>query len=158
MSAESDYEVNHRDITSIMKDGMIVAVEKKGKDGKPEIEWRINDKSAWWKTHVINSPRFGLLAEALEDFATLINDCKYSMSAPRAAVVEKQLLGIVDVYRRSIDAKSSETMRDGRNAQTALVDKYLRNKQERVYDIKDGLKKSFLDGILGKESDKAADD
>ena len=147
-------EMNHRDITAMIKDGMIKTVVTEGKDGKPEIELRIDDRSAWWKTHIINSSRFGRLARAVESFEALAHEAQYNMSAQRAAVIKEQVLKFVDVERKAIDAKSSEAMRDGRNATTSLVDKYLKNKQERVLDVKGEVKRSLLDAVRGKELER----
>lgn len=153
----SDYEQNHKDITSLLKDGLTMPVPVIGPDGQPAIEWRVDGKSAWWKTHNINSSRFGLLAESVESLEALANDAEYNMSAPRAAVIREQILGIVNVLRKSIDAKSSETMRDKRTAQTSLTDKYLKNKQERVIDLKGEAKRSLMDAITGKEAEKSTE-
>lgn len=159
MSEQTDYEQNHKDITSILKDGMSVPEIIEGKDGNPVIAWKINEKSAWWKTHNINSSRFGLLGEAVEYLDTLADDAQYNMSKPRADIISKQIKGVVNnVLKLSIDAKSSETMRDTRTAQTSLTDKYLKNKQERVIDLKGEAKKSLLAGILGNESDRVSED
>ena len=155
MSEQHDFgEINHRDITALMKDGMIKTVSSIGKDGKPEIELRIDDRSAWWKTHIINSPRFGRLARAVETLESLAIEARYNMSAERAEIIQIQILKLVDVERKAIDAKSSEAMRDGHNSTTSLVDKYLKNKQERVIDLKGDAKKSLLDGIMGKEAER----
>ena len=46
-------------------------------------------------------------------------------------------------------------MRDGKNAQTSVIDKYLKNKQERVIDLKGEMAKSGLAGIFGsKEAER----
>lgn len=147
-------EENHRDITAMIKDGMIKTVVNIGKDGSSELELRIDERAAWWKTHIINSPRFGRLARAVESFESLADEAAYNMSTARAQVIKQQILKIVDVERKAIDAKSSEAMRDGHNATTSLVDKYLKNKQERVIDLKGEGKRSFMDGLLGKEAER----
>jgi hypothetical protein len=150
--ANSDYEQNQKDITSIMKDGMLFPAIVEGPDGNPITEWRIKSKSAWWKTHNINHHAFGLAAEAIEYVFVLGQDAKYHMSVPRAQVMELQITQLVDdVLKLSIDAKSSESMRDGKNAQTSVIDKYLRNKQERVIDLKGEMKKSMFEGVFGRK-------
>jgi len=152
----SDFEQNQKDITSIMKDGMIIGVPTKGPDGQSVTEFRINSKSAWWKTHNINHHAFGLAAEAVEYLAAIGHDAQYNMSGPRAAIMSAQIEELVDgVLKLSIDAKSSESMRDGKNAQTSVIDKYLKNKQERVIDLKGEMAKSGLAGIFGsKEAER----
>jgi len=155
---ESDFEQNQKDITSIIKDGMSEVVKVEGPDGIPLDQLRIKAKSAYWKTHNVNYHAFGLAAEAFENLAVLGMDAKYHTSGPRAAVIERQITEYVeDVLKLSIDAKSSESMRDGRNAQTSLVDKYLRNKQERVVDLKGEVSKSMFAGILGQKEAERQD-
>lgn len=152
------YEQDQRDFTTLLKDGMILPVKTIGEDGHEKITFVIDNKSAYWKTHNINSYRFGLLAEAVEYLDTLGDDAEYNMSKPRAEVIKKQINAIVhNILKKSIDAKSSETMRDGRNAQTSLTDKYLKRKQETVLDVHGEVKKSVLDSIFGKKAEQASD-
>lgn len=152
-----DSDINHKDITTLIKDGILRVVTRQGKDGKMELTYEVNNKSAWWKTHSINYSGFGLMGEYLEDFESIAEFVFYRMSKPMADVLSKQILRQADTMRYSIDAKSSETMRDSRNAQTSLIDKYLANKQERVLDIKGELKRSMMDMISGKEAHKATE-
>ena len=152
--SEEDQEINHRDFTTVLKDGMYEVKQIPGKDGNLESVATIDSKSAWWKTHFINDDGFGMMGEYLEEFGTFIDTVKYHMSKPMADVLELQIKGQYDVMRHAIDAKSSETMADKRNKQTALGDKYLANKQERIVDIKGELGRSISDIITGKEVDK----
>ena len=152
-----DSDINHKDITTLLKDGLLRIVERSGKDGKTEISYEVNNKSAWWKTHSINYAGFGMMGEYLEDFESLAEFVYYRMSRPMAEVLAKQILKQADTVRYSIDAKSSETMRDTRNAQTSLIDKYLANKQERILEMKGELKKSMMDTITGKEAHRTTD-
>lgn len=152
MVSEEDAEINHRDFTTVLKDGMYKAVQVPGKDGRLEQQYVIDSKSAWWKTHFINSYRFGMMGEYLEDFGSFIDTVKYHMSQPMSEVLEIQLKGMYDVMRHAVDAKSSETMSNKNNKQTALGDKYLNNKQERLIDIKGEVGKSITDSIMGKEA------
>ena len=156
MVSEEDQEINHRDFTTVLKDGMYELTYKEGKDGKPEASYVVDSKSAWWKTHFINSYRFGLMGEYLEDFGSFIDTVKYHMSKPMADVLEVQVKGMYNVMRHSVDAKSSETLSNKNNKQTALGDKYLNNKQERLIDIKGEVGKSITDSIMGKEAHDAA--
>lgn len=152
-----DNDINHKDITTLLKDGLLRIVERPGKDGKTEISYEVNNKSAWWKTHSINYAGFGMMGEYLEDFESLADFVTYRMSEPMAQVLSKQILKQADTIRYSIDAKSSETMRDKRNAQTSLIDKYLANKQERILEMKGELKRSLSDMALGKEASRSTD-
>src|SRR3990167_2068564 len=155
MVGESDPEANRRDITTLLKDGLLKVVEHKGKDGKIEYSYEVNNKSAWYKTHSINSASFGMMAQYVEDFASYEETVKYHMNKSMATVIALQIKNEADVLRLSIDAKSSETMRNDRNAQTSLVDKYLENRQERVIDVKGELKRSIADMTMGREAQEA---
>jgi hypothetical protein len=152
MVSDEDQEINHRDFTTVLKDGMYKVEQIENKDGKPVSQYIIDAKSAWYKTHFINSFRFGMMGEYLEEFGSYIDTVKYHMSEPMAKVLEVQLQGMYDVMRHAVDAKSSETMSDKNNKQTALGDKYLNNKQERLIDIKGEIGKSLSDSIMGKEA------
>lgn len=152
------YEQDQKDFTTLLKDGMIIPIKSMGEDGNERITFAIDNKSAYWKTHNINSYRFGLLAESVEYLDTLGEDAQYNMSKPRADIIQKQIQALVNkVLKKSIDAKSSETMRDSRNAQTSLTDKYLKRKQETVLDIKGQVKDSIMDSIFGKKAEQASD-
>lgn len=149
---EDDYEQNVHDITSMIKDGLIIPVQVTGPDGQPRTDYIVSPKGAFYRTQSVNSDRFGLAVEAVEDFATLAQEAKYHMSEQRAAVLEVQMLAYYDnVLKNSISAKSSETMRDKRSAQTSLIDKYLKRSQERIIDLKGEAKRSIWAGIVGQK-------
>lgn len=154
-----DVDQNQKDLTGILKDGMIEPFVNKDADGREFIDYRLNSKSAYWKTHNINHAGFGLLAEAIEYLAVLARDTVYNMSIARGILIRDQINSLVnEVLKLSIDAKSSETMRDGRNAQTSLVDKYLKNKQERILEMRgDKVKSSMFDAIRGKQAEDNSD-
>lgn len=76
------------------------------------------------------------------------------MSTPRAVQLSHEVMEIGVSYRRSIDAKSSESQRNAQNSQSTLIDKINKNKVERVYTMKDQAKKSLFDGFLGREREK----
>lgn len=152
-----DNDTNRQSALTLLKDALSEIVMEKGKDDKPVATLQINSLAAWYKTQNINSWQFGMLAEYLEDFASHAETVQYSMSAPMAEVLSKQIKMQANVIRRAIDAKSSETMRNKRNAQTSLLDKLTENKQERVIDVKGELKRSIGDMMMGKESAKATD-
>lgn len=125
-------------------------------NGTQTQELRINPKKIWYKTHIINSPTFGryvLFREMLEDKAS---QCQFHMTRERAIVMSSQIMDLCDSYDYSIDAKSSECLRDKNNTQSTLIDKVNRNKIERQYTIKDEVKSGILDGILGKRAQQDA--
>lgn len=126
------------------------------RDGTMLRQLTINPKKIWYKTHIVNSPTFGryvLYREMLEDKAS---QCFYHMSQERAHVMANQIMDICESYDYSIDAKSSEILRDTHNTQSNLIDKINRNKIEKQYTIKDAAKQGMLDGFLGKKVNQDA--
>jgi len=73
-----------------------------------------------------------------------------NMTKERADVIAPQILQLVKNFKYSIDGKSSETRRDKNNAQSSLVDKLVRNKQERIISLKGEVGHSLMDAIRGK--------
>lgn len=159
MSENTEFDQNRSEFTSMVKDGMIVPITHKGEDGKPKTEYIINPDSAYWKTHNINSWRFGLAAEAVEYLDALADDAEYNMSEPMAKTIKGQIQRLVnDVLKRSIDAKSSEAMKDQKSGGTSMMDKYLKRSSERIIDLKGEMKKAGMMGIFGNKEAERADD
>ena len=80
------------------------------------------------------------------------------MSKPRAVVMTQQIMAIGASFRRSMDAKSSESLRDKLNTQSTLIDKLNRTKSERAITLKGEMKKSFMDGMLGREGQRETEE
>lgn len=121
------------------------------RDGTETRQLTLNPKKVWYKTHIVNCPTFGryvLYREMLEDKAS---QCFYHMSRERAQIMANQIIDICESYDYSIDAKSSECLRDSHNTQSTLIDKINRNKIEKQYTIKDEVKQGMLDGFLGRK-------
>ncbi len=153
MLENPEFEVAHRDITAILKDGMQKKVYIDKADGTKELMQTVDERSAWWKTHHVASPRFGRMATILEHFLGIGEDTKNHLNIEWATVLKEQILNIGDHYMKGIDAKSSETMKDKNTSQTSLVDKYLKNKQERVVSLKDDAKRGMFEGMFGSKKE-----
>lgn len=123
-------------------------------DGKPDKRLVIDPKTAWWQLHNVASNTLGRLALELEQFERKAEEAKHHMCTERAVVFGKQIQGIVDSYKYSIDAKSSESLSDKNNAIQTLTDKIKSNKIERRYVMKDEVKKSMWDGLVGKDRER----
>ena len=123
-------------------------------DGTIEKQLITKPEIAWWKTLLVNSPTFGRFAFELKNFAGMAEQCYYNMSKPRAMVMDGQIMAMDESFRRSIDAKSSESLRDKLNTQSTLIDKLNRTKSERAITLKGEMKKSFMDGMLGREGQR----
>lgn len=154
MIPESDKPTN--DIVDMIIEGCQTIETIKGRDGAETRQLTLNPKKVWYKTHIINSPTFGryaLYREMLEDKAT---QCFYNMSTSRAQKLANEILDLCESYDFSIDAKSSEILRDKNNTQSNLIDKINRNKIEKQYTIKDEVSKGMLDGFLGRKVNQDA--
>jgi hypothetical protein len=138
------------DVIDFLIDGMqdIKSVEQE--DGSVRRETEFNPEIAWYKGHMINQP-FGRHALMIKQVENLAREAQYFMSPERAEEISSGILSIVESYKRSIDAKSSETYKDANNNQTSLVQLLGKNKQERMYTVKGDAKKTFMDGLLGRD-------
>lgn len=146
-----DSEKPTNDIVDMIIEGCQTIEIVKQRDGTEIKQLTLNPKKIWYKTHIVNSPIFGrfvLRREMLEDKA---NQCFFHMSRQRAQVMASQIMDLCESYDYSIDAKSSECLRDMHNTQSTLIDKINRNKIEKQYTIKDAAKQGMLDGFLGRK-------
>lgn len=123
-------------------------------DGSITKQLMLDPEKAWWKTHLVNCPTFGSFANELKIFESMSQECYNNMSAPRAQIIAEQIMAKGMSYRYSIDAKSSESLRDKRNSQATLLDKMQKNRVERAYTLKGDMKKSMLRGWLGGNNEE----
>jgi len=123
-------------------------------DGTLTKSMMLDPEKAWWKTHLVNSPTFARFAYELKEFERMGKEAIFYMPAERAAVIQLQIQEIGKDWRYSIDAKSSESLRDLRNTQATLLDKMQKNKIEKAYTLKGDAKRSMIDGWLGREVER----
>jgi hypothetical protein len=129
----------------------------RNQDGSYSKQLMLDPEKAWWKTQIVNSPTFARFAYELKDFERLAEDCKNNMSGPRAEKIAEQIKAIGMDYRYSIDAKSSESLRDKHNTQATLLDKMQKNRIERAYTLKGEAQKSLFRGMFGGNSNEDED-
>ena len=120
-------------------------------DTGTHIEQILNTKKVYYKTQMVNYPGFSRFVKELEDLEAMSEQVYDHMSKPRASVISKQIMSYVNSFRYSIDAKSSESLRDKHNTQGTLVHELLKNKVERAFTLKDEMKKSVFEGWFGKD-------
>jgi hypothetical protein len=124
-------------------------------DGSVTYEQIIDDDTMWTKTLSVYSNKFSRMVFALKEWERMGKKALQNMSPERAAIMMKDVEEIGISYRRAIDAKSSESMRDDNNSQSTYLDKIARNKVEKVYTTKDGRKSSgFMDFVMGKDKER----
>ena len=81
-----------------------------------------------------------------------------AMPQERAIQFKEDILKISESYRRSIDAKGSESRLDKHNSKQTMFDKVGKNKIERVYSMKGDKAKSSLASIFaGKQKEEDYD-
>lgn len=144
----------HNDVMDLLVDACQTVDAVQNIDGSITKQLMLDPEKAWWKTHLVNSPTFARFAYELKEFERLADDAYNNMAPSRAEIIAKQILSIGLDYRYSIDAKSSESLRDRHNTQATLLDKMQKNRVERAYTLKGDAKKSFMDGILGRDRER----
>lgn len=148
----------HNDLIDILIESAQKVEEVDQPDGTKMKQLVLDPEIIWWKTGIVNSPSFGRFAFELKEFERLGVKCFDNMHKDRARTMAHEILDIGMSFRRSIDAKSSESLRDKHNTQSTLIDKINRNKIEKAYTIKGEKKRALSDAILGREGEKERDE
>jgi len=142
-------EKAHQDVIDLLVDACQTVDIIQNPDGSYSKQLILDPEKAWWKTQLVNSPTFGMFTKVLRNLEGMAEDAKNNMSAPRAQVLAEQLLRYCLDYRYSIDAKSSETLRDKNNTQPSLIDKMQRSNTPHAFNPNDEMKKSLFSGWTG---------
>ena len=133
-----------------------IEVSYKDAEGKTRTERRIDERRAWWQMHHIGTNALGSFAKERENLGNLFKSAKYHMTSYRSDALQTQGLMLCEAYDHSIDAKSSECMRDQNNTNQTLLSMMAKAKTERQFTVKDELKASVWDGIRGKVAKDSA--
>ena len=150
----SDGQEKHNDLIDLIIQSATKTVNVKGEDGTIFQEQQMDSDSLWWKTHSISANTFGAVAFELKEWERMALQSHENMCEDRANQISHDIMEISQSFRRSIDAKSSESLRDKNNSQSVLIDKVGRNRVEKVYTMKDQVNKSLLSGFLGRDKDR----
>ena len=151
MSYEDTPERKNQDIVDLLTEASQRRTEKINEDGSI-TQTLINDpETIYWKTQIVNSPTFARFVLELKNFERLSKQTVNNMSGDRARVLSEQILEIVSSFRYSVDAKSSESLRNERNTQSTLVDKLNRVKIEKSFSTNEDLKKGIFASLIGKK-------
>lgn len=153
---ESQKENN--DLVDLLTTSFQKVILVENPEGKMEKQLELDTKRAWWQLHSVASNTLGRFALELESFERKANQAKRHMSKERAEDFAENITGIVDAYRSTVDAKSSESLSDKNNAIQTLIDKIKSNKIDRRYIMKDEVGKSLVSGILGRDAEKDQSD
>jgi len=125
-------------------------------DGSFQTERIIDERTAWWQTHHIGSNSLGRLAFYREILGNLFKNANRHMTAHRATPFREMGMMFCNAIDYSIDAKSSENLRDANNTNLTLLAMLAKAKSERQFTVKGEVGKSVMDGILGRKADQAS--
>ena len=126
-----------------------VTVKQNGEDVLTTIT---NSDSTWAKLAHINSNTFGQAVFELFEWKRNGNDAIRNMSAERAADIQNDIMEVFESVKLAYDGKGSETIGINKeNSQTNYIGMIGKNKQERVYTMKDTKGTGRLDALFGKK-------
>lgn len=145
------------DLISLLLEASNEIVEEKDDKGHIKKMSIPDSESIWMQTKMVNSPTFGRYILKLRTLYDLGMSASDYMCADRASVISKQVLGKYKSHKYSIDAKSSETLRDKHNSQSSLNHIILRQHQERSITVKDMAEGKMKGWIMGKSEQEAAE-
>lgn len=146
-----------QDLIDLLVESSQVITERTEQDGTVTRSLDLDPEKLYWSTRMVNSDKFGRFVLVLKKFEQKAQECRNSMSAPRAKIVSDWILGMIKNYKYSIDGKSSESILDKNNKSGTLVHLISKNKQEKMYTVKGDMKKSFMAGLMGGEGDSERD-
>ena len=148
---------DHNDTVDIVFQSVQKTVQQK-KDGEIINTQVMDDLALWCKTLTVSSNKLSqLIFEAMEYVRSGLQ-ANNNMCKERAAIWIQESLDIFESIKNACDAKSSESIRNGENSQSTMIDKINRNSVEKIFTMKDTAKKSIFSSIMGKEKDKYTDD
>ena len=154
MSYDSSPDQTQKDLIDLITESAQRVEETPDADGKLVKVLTTDPETIYWKTQIVNSPNFARFVYELKNLEGLGKQAKNHMSFERAAILEKQIAIVVEAYKYSIDAKSSETQRDKRNTQSNLIDRLNRVKIEKSFTARGDAHKSIWQSFTGSEEKK----
>ena len=154
MSMLPDADKDYSDFLSFMADACKKESKILQKDGTILTEFKVDWKKPYYKLQLINSPNYSRFVYEVERLEGMAIDAFNRMPIERAKIIYEQIMNLVDSYRYSMDAKSSEILRNKDNTQSSLTHLLTRIRIERNYNSMEEQKKGILAGVFGdKEKD-----
>jgi len=136
MSIENEVaEGKHFDLINLMLHATRKPVNKQLPDGTKERVFEPDAESLYWKTHIVGSDKFAELVYKVKEFERMAEQCYYNMSEPRAASMAREIKGIVNSLKCSIDAKSSESVRGKDVVTSTLIDRINKSNIEKTLHV-----------------------
>ena len=146
----------NQDLTDLFTTASQEVKEVPDEQGIDQRVLELNPDILYYKLQNVSSNRFGRMALLVKLVEKKADEAIYNMSRERALVYKKQIIAIVEAYKRSIDAKSSESVLDKNNKMQTLIDKVKGNKQEKIYTVKDEAKNRGVLGFVGSKEEREA--
>lgn len=140
-----------KDLLDIILQASMVQKDVPLKTGETEKQSTTDAEIIWWKTLMVNANTLGRFAFKLKEFERMAFDAFNNMSADRARDFAHTVIDIGSSYRRSLDAKSSESKRNDENSQSTLVDKINRTQVEKIYTSKGEVAKGIMESIIHRD-------
>ena len=112
---QPDGQPKYNDLIDIIIQSSQKTIDVQQKDGSITKEQIIDDDTVWFKTGSVNANTYGRFAFELKEWERLALIVENNMSHPRALQLGHEVMEIGISYRRSIDAKSSESQRNAQN-------------------------------------------
>jgi hypothetical protein len=153
MLPEADKE--HQYFLDFLSDACKKPVRKPQSDGTFVIEQEVDWKKPYYKLQNINYPGYSRMVFETERLEGMANDLFNRMAPERARVIFEQIMSYVDSIRYSMDAKSSETVRNKDNTQSNLTNLLTKIRVDRNYSTTEEMKKSAFSALFG-DKDKDA--
>ena len=150
-----DAERTRNDVVDLLQDAAKIWVEVEDEHGNPRKESQLDAEQIYWSTRNVDNPHFGSMAKELLKLENMADEAEDHMMPERAMVFKRQIMAICKVYRKSIDAKSSETRMDKLNSKPNLIDKFLKRESSHRLTIDEKVKSSVLEAFKGKQKENS---
>ena len=156
---ETEVMDRHSDLVEVAMQAATQREVVRQPDDSVEVAEYVDSDILWWWSHAVNSTHFGRMALLLTEWERMADEAHARMPTERANLLAGQIKAIGKTYRRSIDAKSSESRRDDRNSQATFFDRVARRRTEHVYTAQDrqsaGLRGAFMGRRQEMDMDRA---
>ena len=145
-------QIQSKDLLDIILQASQTTQEVIDNTGTARKELIVDPEIVWWKTLMVGANTLGRFALELKEFERMAFEAFNNMSRDRAKDFAHTIIDIGTSYRRSLDAKSSESVGINKeNSISTLVDKINRSQVEKIYTAKGKIAKNFLNDILHRD-------
>ena len=119
-------------------------------DGIPVRQEVSDPEVIYYMTRSVNNSRFNNFVFHFKQFEGMGDQCVHSMSIERARVIKEGIESLCASFKRSVDAKSSESVFDKNNRQKTFIDVLSSSKEERIVTVNSKDSKTIKEAIFGR--------